>query len=288
MIPVNGPETIFVILTLLTTTAALDVTLQKYDKSPELYYGHIGEAQLYDTEWKLLSYVDLQEADRNLETVVKYAELSKEFCMKHEHSFWVNLTDCLRITRYTDRKVRKVQELKELVRQLTRVEEKTPSRSKRGVFNFLGAICKIMFGTMDSNDASYYAEVSDLEKEELEFLSLSKEHVTVVKTTLRSLNSTLLAVSENEIMLSKGLDEMVKHISEHDGEIRDMFTGKSMLLTVNEHNMQLERALGECRREYDILIDAILNSQKGILQPLIITPAQFVKQIIASQSDIPG
>jgi hypothetical protein len=33
-----------------------------------------------------------------------------------------------------------------------------------------------------------------------------------------------------------------------------MFTGASMLLTVNEHNMQLQRALDECRREYNVLI----------------------------------
>jgi len=36
------------------------------------------------------------------------------------------------------------------------------------------------------------------------------------------------------------------------------------------------------------LIDAILNSQKGILQLYIITPAQIVKQIKASQTDIPA
>ena len=57
---------------------------------------------------------------------------------------------------------------------------------------------------------------------------------------------------------------------------------------INEHNMQLERALSECRREYDILIDAIVNSQKGILQPHIITPAQIMKQLKASQADIPS
>jgi hypothetical protein len=86
---------------------------------------------------------------------------------------------------------------------------------------------------MDSDNASYYAEkVSKLEREQLEFLSLSKEQVTVVKTTLRSLNSTLLAVSENEKNFSKGLDEMAKHISEQDGQIRDMLTGTPMLLTV--------------------------------------------------------
>ena len=96
-------------------------------------------------------------------------------------------------------------------------------------------------------------------------MKLSKEQITVVKSTLRSLNSTLPAVSENERILSKGLEEMAKHINELDGEIREMFTGASMLLTVNEHNMQLERALDECRRKYNVLIDAIMNSQKRIL-----------------------
>ena len=231
----------------------------------------------------------MQEADRNLETVVKYAQLSQDFCKRHEHSFWINFTDCVRIARYTDRKVKEVEELKMLVRQLTRVQDKDQTRFKKGVFNFVGGFSKILFGTMDRNDASYYAEkVSNLEKEQLEFLSPSIGQVTVVKSTLRSLKSTLLTVSENERILSKGLDEMAKHISEHDSEIKETFSGTSMLLTVKEYNMQLDRALDECRREYDILIDAILNSQKGILQPHIITPAQIVKQLRANQADIPG
>jgi len=81
---------------------------------------------------------------------------------------------------------------------------------------------------------------------------------------------------------------MAKHVNERDGGIREMFTGASMLLTVNDHNTQLERALDECRREYNILIDAIMNSQKGILQPHIVTPAQILNQLKASQADIPN
>jgi hypothetical protein len=48
--------------------------------------------------------------------------------------------------------------------------------------------------------------------------------------------------------------------------------------------MQLERAINECRREYNILID----SQKGILRPHILTPAQIIKQMKASQADTPS
>ena len=288
MTSVIRPGAVFALIFLLTATAALDTTLQKFEKSPGLYYDCVGEAQLYNTEWKLLTYVDLREADQNLDTVVKYAQLSKDFCKNHEHTFWVNLTDCVKIARYTDRQIREVEGLKSLVRQLTRTEDMDQTRFKRGIFNFIGGFSKVLFCTMDNDDAFYYFEkISRLEKEQLDFLSLSKEQVTVVKSTLRSLNSTLLTVSENEKILSRGLDEMAKHVNEHDREIKEMFSGTSMLLAVNEHSMQLERALGECRREYDILIDAILNSQKGILQPHIITPAQIIRQMKASQADLP-
>ena len=36
------------------------------------------------------------------------------------------------------------------------------------------------------------------------------------------MNSTLLAVSENEKVLSKGLDEMAKNLKERDGVIKDV------------------------------------------------------------------
>ena len=121
----------------------------------------------------------------------------------------------------------------------------------------------------------------------MEFIKLSKEQITVVKSTLRSLNSTLLAVSENERILSKGLEDMAKHINKQDGEVKRMFTSSSMMLTVNEHSMQLNRAIDECRTEYEILIDAIMNSQKGVLQPQIITPAQIMKHMKTSQADMP-
>ena len=72
-----------------------------------------------------------------METVVKYAELSKDFCKKHEHSFWINFTDCVRIARYTDRKIKEVEELKILVRRLTRVEDKDQIRFNISVWGHL-------------------------------------------------------------------------------------------------------------------------------------------------------
>jgi len=69
------------------------VTLHRFKESP-VYYDHVGEAQLYNTEWKIIIYVNIQEADRNLETVRKYAQISIEFCKTQERTFWINFIDC--------------------------------------------------------------------------------------------------------------------------------------------------------------------------------------------------
>jgi hypothetical protein len=108
-----------------------------------------------------------------------------------------------------------------------------------------------------------------------------------VKSTLRSVNSILIEVSQNEKILSEGLQKMVSHINARDGEVKRMFTASSIMLTVNEHTMQLGKAINECIRKYEILINAIINFQKGILQPHI-NPAQIMKQMKLSQADIPS
>jgi len=58
-----------------------------------------------------------------------------------------------------------------LVEQLTKNEDNPiQSMYKRGVFNFIGGISKILFGTLDNEDASYYSDkINSLEKEQLEF-----------------------------------------------------------------------------------------------------------------------
>jgi hypothetical protein len=165
----------------------------------------------------------------------------------------------------------------------------THTRGKQGVFNFIGGISKILFRALDNEDAKYYTnKISQFEKEQLDFLKLSKEQITVVITTLGSVNSTLLTVSGNEKFLSQGLEDIAKHVNEQEGEIKEMFNSYSLLLTINEHSIHLNRAIDECLREYELLIDAVVNSQKGIIQPQLITPAQILEKVKGSQVDMPA
>jgi hypothetical protein len=80
--------TVSVFVSLLMQTYALDATLQRFKESPGLHYDHVGEAQLYNTEWRIVTYINLHEADRNLKIV--YAQLSADFCYSHAHTKWIN------------------------------------------------------------------------------------------------------------------------------------------------------------------------------------------------------
>jgi hypothetical protein len=111
----------------------------------------------------------------------------------------------MKTIKYLDRKIKEVENMKLLVKQLTRIDDEAIQlRIKRGGFNFTGGISKILFGTMDSDDASYYTDnISDLEKEQADFLKLSKDQITAVKSALRSINTTLQYGYKNGRILSK-------------------------------------------------------------------------------------
>ena len=111
----------------------LDVTVQQFKESPGLYYDHLGEVQLYHTEWKVISYINLETDDGNFELVKNCAQMSAEFCNSHEHQFWANYTGCLNSIRHADRSIRKVNEFKLLLKQLTRNDDPVYTREKRGV-----------------------------------------------------------------------------------------------------------------------------------------------------------
>jgi len=104
-------------------------------------------------------YINLETVDDNFKTVKNYAQMSADFCKGHEHKLWVNYTGCLKSIRRTDRPIREVNNLQLILRQLTRNEDEfIHARNKRGVFNFIGGISKILFGTLGADDANFYTD----------------------------------------------------------------------------------------------------------------------------------
>jgi hypothetical protein len=80
----------------------------------------------------------------------------------------------------------------------------------------VGEISKTLFGTLTQSDASEYNEhIGQLEKKQKEFLHISTEQMTVIKSTINSINSTMQKVDRNE----KLLKSVILQLSEQVGNI---------------------------------------------------------------------
>ena len=70
--------------------------MQQFKETAGLYYDYIAEAHLYSTEWKVVTYINIEIVDK-FRTVRNYAQTSVDFCKRHEHKFRANYTGCLNI-----------------------------------------------------------------------------------------------------------------------------------------------------------------------------------------------
>ena len=272
---------------LILEGGSLDFRLEPISESPGLYYEHVGEARLSTSEWKILSYVNLAQVNTNFDVVKRYAKFTVDFCRAHERSDWANLTECRTTITQVDRKIAKLELIKGTLMDLTKWDSSS-LRFRRRLFGFIGTISHTLFGTLDEEDGKFYTDkISQLEQEQASFLRLSKEQVVLVKTTLRTVNRTLHDVAYNERILEKGLLDIKKHIVVEEGNLNMQLGYTSMLMALNDHALQLDRAIEELQDQYSMLIDAVIHAQKGILQPQLISPRKILQIMKDNQAHFP-
>jgi hypothetical protein len=116
-----------------------------------------------------------------------------------------------------------IDNLKDLVAEyLTDNNKSSNYRSKRGILNFVREISKILFGTLTQSDArNYNKHITELEREQKEFLHLSKEQMTITKTIITSVNSTLQKVNQNEKIMMEGLTKLLNYSTHKFNEIEE-------------------------------------------------------------------
>jgi len=92
--------------------------------------------------------------------------------------------------------VKYVNQLKDIVSDYLSSQ---PVRTK-GVLDFGGDVLKFLFGTLTQSDARKYNQhITQLEQEQKDFLHISKEQMTALKSAITSFNITMQKVDKNEI-----------------------------------------------------------------------------------------
>ena len=81
------------------------------------------------------------------------------------------------------------------------------------MFNFVGELSKILFGSMDEDDAKYYNEqVKLFEQNSEDTNTLLKQQISVIRSSLGAVNYTLADVEYDENLLKEGINRVTKYM----------------------------------------------------------------------------
>jgi hypothetical protein len=184
-------------------------TMEVYQESPGVYFGHVGHVTLSHTSWTLVVYVPLYSIDNetlNLERYVRYIE---ETCSKMVVRNW---TACYHFGGIMDYKLQHIKTTSQLLLEIVQVKSEN-RRQARGLFNFVGKITKTLFGTLDEDDAQMYHEhIEHLKQGTTTLTQLMKQQLTVVKEMLGAFE-TLTDLEYSEINMAEGFNQLQRHVN---------------------------------------------------------------------------
>jgi hypothetical protein len=161
-------------------------------------------------------------------------------------------------------------------------------RKRRGIFNFVGELSKILFGTMDDGDAKYYNDQIKLfEQGSEDMTALTKEQLSVVKSSLGAINHTLIDMAYNEDLMKEGINKVTNFMNTIKYETESKLNIFSAKVEVEGHMLRVNTAINKLQRKLNLLIDSVVNAQKGVLQPQIISPVALMDILIKSVSAFP-
>jgi hypothetical protein len=253
-------------------------TIASIESHAGLYSDETGQVFFYPAQWKVVNYVNLKPTQMLWKQVKSQESQIVNYYNKIHNATWYSLTDCRAFTPYVRSKVRYVEQLKEIIADYLSDQ---PERMKRGILDIGGDILIFLFGTLTQSDALKYTQhIQKLKDEHHSFLRISKEQMIVPKSAITSFNITMQKVNRNEKLLEENLHRLNQIVVE---EINRMQNQLDSVLVINENIQQIQRGLDERQHTFEILVDAFIHAQDGVIQPQLITIAK-VQDIMRGES----
>lgn len=250
---------------------------QPLERLAGVYFENLADLHIFRDHWKFINYVNLAPLE------------GKEKILK----FFIDKIDILCYIKYGKHEITcsGSQELERLQRKMKslKVDRETVNdligrsddvnnkqRKKRGVFDFVGQIAKILFGTLDSTDADYYNDQIDLVYNNSKQLTdLYKKQINIIQSTIGNFS---IAFRENNHKF-KEIDYNIGQLHKIMLKNEEKMNEAQMNIMVNSYLIECTEMIFEYELELEILTDAILLARRGLIHPKILSPKELFKHL---------
>jgi hypothetical protein len=137
-----------------------------------------------------------------------------------------------------------------------------------------------VFGSLNEDDAKYYNEQIKLSEKNLDDMNtLLQQQLSIVKSSLRAVNHTFADVEYNDSLLKEGIDRVTKYMNTLKSETNEKMNLFSAKIEIDGHILRANNAMNTLQCDIDFLIDSVINAQKEVLQPQVISPVTWLETL---------
>ncbi|KAJ4452181.1 hypothetical protein ANN_03699 [Periplaneta americana] len=190
------------------TCNTIDVPLEAINSQSGIYFDHIRDVWFSPHYWNVLTTIDLQPIQSLYITLQQGIVTLQNECNGVKQFTWYHKTDCDHGIMHIQAKHKSVGRIKETIDEI--LGPIYGERKRRSVLGFVGEISRILFGTATEAEIDTYKDkLNQMQKEQLRVLQLSSEQLTILKSSLISINETLTETTLNTQSIVNQFNVMV-------------------------------------------------------------------------------
>lgn len=263
---------------LLSVTHATHFIVNNFSHSPGIYYDKVNNVKFTNSNWKLVTYLDVDTFDEKIDFVDSAYAKSQKSC--YDLAALEKTTLCESSLNLISIAINSLKSRQSELKHLLGYHVQ-----KRGLFNAIGTIFKTLTGVLDNDDAEFiHTSIDKINANELQFKQLLKSQVQIVKSTIQNFNKTMISLNANRKTLNKNIILIQKLAEATQRDISDIKT----IIKLEQNFQLLELMISETESELNTLINAILFLKQGSLHPSLISPSQLVKELTNTLQYLPS
>lgn len=263
---------LLIFLLILPNITCMDYNVTQLDPNTSVYAEEIGTLQYYDSYWKVITNVNLSQYQLNVKEIKKKIIQMNRLCKVIKE-----LTKVNHCTKFTS-------EIKAIEKSLLAkeflienfIQSKQQSRRKRSLFDGIGKIFKILFGTLNVDDAQFYDEqMSEMDMKQINTINLIQNQTSLVRSSIHIIQENFL-----------NNDKSLQVLSNNFNKIENDFSKITNYTNLNNFELKIFEELQEfviaiilesrlLQEEQTRLLDILLYSSQGKLHPYLIGPNQL-------------
>lgn len=265
-----GTPSHFILLCGIIYVTATGFNVRMFADNPGMYYEKLGQVHLETSEWNLITFINVTLYDMKYEQLTKYYYQTMSICSNNKMLEWNLSNMCKEFSILTQQTFTKIKKDQLIFKGLL------GHREKRGLMDIVGKGFKVLFGTLDSDDAEeFHQQILKATENENKVKELLEKQTSIVNSALKSVNMSLNVTEANNKIIQENFGKLGQEIN----NIRDQADSIRVIEILEGHIQILNMMIHQYQLELSELITTVIEAQRGILHPSIITPGTIKEEL---------